>query len=101
LSVYSRQPFGYLSFLLFLKILSSFVMKFDSYESNRTRAIGARVCKEFSRIVCVSLFSYQGSLLFFFATAIIGYHIFNGLSRTFLFIFSSSFFEVAFVFATA
>ena len=38
---------------------------------------------EFSRIVCVSLFSYQGCLLFSFETACLYYHISKCLSRTF------------------
>ena len=40
-------------------------------------------CKEFSRIVCVSLFSYQGSLFSVSQTAHLLYHIFFCLSRTF------------------
>ena len=43
--MHSRQPFGYLSFLLLLVCL------------NRSLNV-----KKFSRIVCVSLFSYQGCL---------------------------------------
>ena len=39
--------------------------------------------KEFSRIVCVSLFSYQGSLFSVSQTAHLLYHIFFCLSRTF------------------
>ena len=48
------------------------------------------ILKEFSRIVCVSLFSYQGSLLSVSQTACLLYHILIDLSRTFLnfFIFS-------------
>ena len=53
---------SYLSFLLFLKIL----LRFE--------------CKEFSRIVCVSLFSYQGFCL---ATALLDYHTIQHLSTTF------------------
>ena len=49
------------------------------------------ILKEFSRIVCVSLFSYQGSCLLSFATAHLLYHIFSCVSSTFLkfFIFSN------------
>ena len=42
------------------------------------------ILKEFSRIVCVSLFSYQGSYLLSFVTAHLLYHIFFNVSSTFL-----------------
>ena len=45
---------------------------------------------------CVSLFSYQGSCL---ATAILDYHIFSGLSRTF-FIFLKIYFFKFFLFSS-
>ena len=51
------------------------------------------ILKEFSRIVCVSLFSYQGSLLSVSQTARLLYHIHNCLSSTF-FKFFRSFFDV-------
>ena len=48
---------------------------------------------EFSRIVCVSLFSYQGSLFHCLATAHQDYHIHQCLSSTF-FIFFSKLYDV-------
>ena len=42
------------------------------------------ILKEFSRIVCVSLFSYQGSLFSVSQTARLLYHIHQRLSSTFL-----------------
>ena len=47
------------------------------------------ILKEFSRIVCVSLFSYQGSLFRHLSTSHLGYHIHQCLSSTFLFSFRS------------
>ena len=47
------------------------------------------ILKEFSRIVCVSLFSYQGSLFRRLSTAHLNYHIHQCLSSTFLFSFRS------------
>ena len=47
--------------------------------------------KKFSRIVCVSLFSYQGCLLFSFKIAYLYYHISKYLSRTFSNSFSKGF----------
>ena len=49
----------------------------------------AKFFSKFSRIVCVSLFSYQGSLCCSLATAHIDYHISLSLSTVFL-----KFFEV-------
>ena len=51
------------------------------------------ILKEFSRIVCVSLFSYQGSLFCSLATAHLVYHSHFCLSRTFLSFFKT-FFEL-------
>ena len=48
-----------------------------------------KILIEFSRIVCVSLFSYQGSLFCRLATAHLDYHIHQCLSSTFLFSFRS------------
>jgi hypothetical protein len=45
------------------------------------------ILKEFSRIVCVSLFSYQGSLFCSLATAHLDYHIHQRLSSTFFIFF--------------
>src|SRR5699024_7452142 len=47
---------------------------------------------------CVSLFSYQGPCL---ATAILAYHIFSGLSRTFFHFLENLFFQVFLFFSTA
>ena len=47
------------------------------------------ILKEFSRIVCVSLFSYQGSLFVCLATAHLVYHSHFCLSRTFLSFFQN------------
>ena len=49
------------------------------------------ILKEFSRIVCVSLFSYQGSFVLFrsLATAHLVYHVRFRLSRTFLSFFKT------------
>ena len=47
------------------------------------------ILKEFSRIVCVSLFSYQGSLFCSLATAHLVYHVRFCLSRTFLSFFKT------------
>ena len=47
---------------------------------------------------CVSLFSYQGPCL---ATAILDYHIFSGLSRTFFIFLKISFFKIFQFFSTA
>ena len=47
------------------------------------------ILKEFSRIVCVSLFSYQGSLFRHLSTAHLDYHIHQCLSSTILFSFRS------------
>ena len=47
------------------------------------------ILKEFSRIVCVSLFSYQGSLFCSLATAHLVYHSHFCLSRTFLSFFKT------------
>ena len=47
---------------------------------------------------CVSLFSYQGPCL---ATAILDYHIFSGLSRTFFIFLKISFFKFFQFFSTA
>ena len=49
------------------------------------------ILKEFSRIVCVSLFSYQGSLFRSLATAHLVYHSHFCLSRTFLSFFKTFF----------
>ena len=48
------------------------------------------ILKEFSKIVCVSLFSYQGSFVLFrsLATAHLVYHVRFRLSRTFLSFFN-------------
>ena len=62
----TTNQLSYLSSLLFNKFSFIRMLKFDSYESNfnshqiRLRLIKCSLCKEFSRIVCVSLFSYQG-----------------------------------------
>ena len=88
-------------------------MKFDSLDSNfayarfhqvpsnriltklalRFHSCSLSVHCEFSRIVCVSLFSYQGSLLAVSQTARLLYHIHQCLSSTF-FKFFRSFFDV-------
>ena len=47
------------------------------------------ILKEFSRIVCVSLFSYQGSLLSVSQTAHLLYHIFRNVSSAFFKFFSN------------
>ena len=52
-----------------------------------------KILIEFSRIVCVSLFSYQGSLFCRLATAHLDYHIHQCLSSTF-FIFFSKLYDV-------
>ena len=49
------------------------------------------ILKEFSRIVCVSLFSYQGSLLSVSQAARLLYHIHQCLSSTFFKFFSKLF----------
>ena len=74
----SRQPFGYLSFLLLLVCL------------NRSLNV-----KKFSRIVCVSLFSYQGfSLVCFSDSSFILSHLFLFV-KNFFQVFSN-FFELRF-----
>ena len=65
----SRQPFGYLSFLLLLVCL------------NRSLNV-----KKFSRIVCVSLFSYQGFPLVCFSD--------SSFILSHLFLFVKNFFQV-------
>ena len=60
--IHSRQPTSYLSFLLFW-----FIQPFSNNEVRFLRTephshLSMLMCKEFSRIVCVSLFSYQGCL---------------------------------------
>ena len=59
---YSRQPTSYLSFYCFW-----FIQPFSNNEVRFLRTepyshLSMLICKEFSRIVCVSLFSYQGCL---------------------------------------
>ena len=59
---YSRQPTSYLSFYCFW-----FIQPFSNNEVRFLRTephshLSMLMCKEFSRIVCVSLFSYQGRL---------------------------------------
>ena len=68
-SFHSRQPFGYLSFLLLLVCL------------NRSLNV-----KKFSRIVCVSLFSYQGFPLVCFSD--------SSFILSHLFLFVKNFFQV-------
>ena len=60
--MYSRQPTSYLSFYCFW-----FIQPFSNNEVRFLRTephlhLSMLMCKEFSRIVCVSLFSYQGCL---------------------------------------
>ena len=60
--IHSRQPTSYLSFYCFW-----FIQPFSNNEVRFLRTephshLSMLMCKEFSRIVCVSLFSYQGCL---------------------------------------
>ena len=62
--IHSRQPTSYLSFYCFW-----FIQPFSNNEVRFLRTephshLSMLMCKEFSRIVCVSLFSYQGCLSF-------------------------------------
>ena len=52
------------------------------------------ILKEFSRIVCVSLFSYQGSLFVISQTARLLYHIHSVLVKNFFKFFRSIFFMI-------
>ena len=65
--------------------LSSFEPHSHQIHTSRFRLCSLSVLcvKEFSRIVCVSLFSYQGSLFSVSQTAHLLYHMHSSLSRTF------------------
>ena len=60
--IHSRQPTSYLSFYCFWFIQPFSINEVRFLRTEPHSHLSMLMCKEFSRIVCVSLFSYQGCL---------------------------------------
>ena len=86
--IHSRQPTSYLSFYCFW-----FIQPFSNNEVRFLRTephshLSMLMCKEFSRIVCVSLFSYQGclslrQLVYFIISVLLCQSLFSSFFKVF------------------